>query len=348
MRYVGLDLHAKQATLAILEPKGDREPLIRTRTIHGSTRKILDAIAQIKRPFAICFEASTNYGAFHDAVAKMAERVVVAHAGKLRLIYRSKNKNDRADAKALAKLLYAGLVPAVHVPHADVRAWRRLITHRHHLVRERAAAKNALRALLRGLLIETPKSLWSKAGRLWLCEVSLEHTGDAVRRDDLLARLEYLDGAVRRAERQLDRIARSHPGVQLLQTIPGVGPRTAEAMVAWIDDPRRFHATRAIGNYLGLVPCEDSSAGKRRLGRITQEGPAVVRWLLNQSAWQVRRHSPEVKARYERLRRDDPKRTKVAVVAVMHYLARVMLAMLRTGEAWQPHRVTRRPAAARP
>jgi len=341
MRYVGLDLHAKQATLAVLEPKGEEEPEIRTRTIKGSPRKILAEVAQIKRPFAVCYEASTGYGAVYEALACVAQRVVVAHPGKLRLIYRSKNKNDRADAKALAKLLYAGMVPSVHVPRADVRAWRRLIVHRHHLVRERAAVKNALRALLRSLLIEAPRSLWSKAGRQWLRELALEHPADALRRDDLLARLEYLDAAVRRAEKALDRIGRAHPGVQLVQTIPGIGPRTAEAVVAWIDDPRRFRHIRAIGNYFGLVPCEDTSASKRRLGHITQEGPGVVRWLLNQSAWQVLRHAPEVRERYDRIRRDDPKRRKIALVAIMHYLARVMLAMLQSGEVW-------RSAAARP
>jgi transposase len=336
MRYVGLDLHAKQATLAILEPTGEEEPVIRTRTVRGSAKKVLAEVGKVKRPFAVCFEASTAYGAFYEALASMAERVVVAHPGKLRLIYRSKNKNDRSDAKALARLLYAGMVPTVHVPGTDVRAWRRLICHRRQLVKERASVKNALRALLRGLLIETPKSLWSKAGRKWLTELAFEHEADALRRDDLLARLEYLTGAIRRAERHLDRIGKNHPGVQLLQTIPGIGPRTAEAVVAWIDDPGRFRSVRCIGSYFGVVPCEDSSGGKRRLGHITQDGPAVVRWLLNQSAWQVLRHSPEVKARYERIRRGDPDRTKIALVAIMHYLARVMLAMLRNGELWRP------------
>lgn len=335
MTYVGLDLHAKQSTLAILKPGGEKVS-IRTRTIKGSPRRILAEVAKIKDPFAICYEASTGYGAFYDALRPIAKRVVVAHPGKLRLIYRSKNKNDRADAKALAKLLYLDMVPPVYVPEADVRGWRRLITHRKHLVRTRGGVKTALRALLRGLLIEPPKSLWSKAGRTWLRDLALEQPSDALCRDDLLARLEYLNQAVRRAEEVLDRIGKAHPGVQLLRTIPGIGPRTAEAIVAWVDDPDRFHHTRAIGNYFGLIPREDSSGGKQRLGHITKEGPGVVRWLLNQSAWQVIHRNPEVQMRYQRICRDDPKRRKIAQVAIMHYLARVMLAMLRTGEVWRP------------
>lgn len=346
MKYVGLDLHAKQATVAILEPRGDAEPVVRTRTIKGSPKRILAEIAKINGPLAICYEASTSYGAFYDALSEFAERVVVAHPGQLRLIYRSKTKHDRADAKVLAKLLYAGFIPTVHVPSKDVRGWRRLIGRRRRLVCERIRVKNQLRALLRGLLIEPPPALWSKAGLRWLMGCNFDYPADALHRDDLVTQLEFLTGAIRRAECELDRIGRRHPHVQLLQTIPGVGPRTAEAVVAWVDDAARFGHVRAIGNYFGLVPREDSSGRTRRLGHITQEGPSVIRWLLNQSAWQVMRLNPSVKARYERICRDDPHRRKIALVAVMHYLARAMFAMLRTGEAWQPDRAQRRRPAA--
>jgi transposase len=339
MRYVGLDLHSKQATWAILEPRGDTEPVVRTRTVKGSPKKILAEIAKINGPFAICYEASTSYGAFYDALSQMAERVVVAHPGQLRLVYRSKTKHDRADAKVLAKLLYAGFIPTVHVPKPDVRGWRRLIGRRRRLVHERIRIKNQLRALLRGLLIEAPKNLWSKAGTRWLMQVHFDYSADALHRDDLVAQLDFLTGAIGRAENELDRMGQRHPHVQLLQTIPGIGPRTAEAVVAWVDDAQRFRHVRAIGNYFGLVPREDSSASTRRLGHITQEGPSVIRWLLNQSTWQVVRLNPSVKARYDRICRDDPHRRKIALVAVMHYLARAMFAMLRTGETWQPDRV---------
>jgi transposase len=77
----------------------------------------------------------------------MAARVTVAHPGRLRLIFRSKDKDDRKDAERLAKLLYLGEAPAVHVPGADLRTWRELITCRSRVTAKRTRAKNSRRNL---------------------------------------------------------------------------------------------------------------------------------------------------------------------------------------------------------
>src|SRR5213078_4434746 len=121
----------------------------------------------------------------------------------------------------------------------------------------------------------------------------------------------------------------------LLRTIPGVGIRTAEAVIAHLDDVSRFGSAKQVGAYFGLVPCQDSSAAKNRLGHITRQGPSVVRRLLTEAAWQAIRRSPTVKALFERLQRDDPLRKKIALVGVAHYLARVMFALLRKNEPWR-------------
>jgi transposase len=123
--------------------------------------------------------------------------------------------------------------------------------------------------------------------------------------------------------------------VALLRTVPGVGPRTAEAFVAHVDDVTRFARNDRVGVYFGLVPCQDASAGKDRLGHITCDGPATVRQLLCESAWQAVRHSPRVKGWFDRIAAGDPDRRKIAVTAVARKLAVVMAAMLRSGEAWR-------------
>lgn len=332
MWYVGLDLHAKQATYWILDERGQK---VMSRRCGGSLRSVLQEMTKIKERFAICYEASTSYGVFYDALSKIAERVVVAHPAKLALIGHAMRKNDHFDAQSLAKLLLLDMVPRVHVPSKDVRAWRRLIEHRERLVRERTRAKNGIRALLRGLAIEAPKSLWSKAGLAWLTAYDFRSELDAVQRDILLERHESLSTMLRSAEQVLNEMAARHPGVQLLRTIPGVGVRTAEAVVAYLDDPRRFARNKSVGTYFGLVPCQDASADRNRLGRITREGPTTVRRLLVQAAWQARLRSPKVRAFFERVQHDDPARRKKAVVATAHYLVRVMHAMLRTGEPWR-------------
>jgi transposase len=123
--------------------------------------------------------------------------------------------------------------------------------------------------------------------------------------------------------------------VLLLRTIPGVGPRTAEAVVAYVDDPHRFGSTRRVGTYFGLVPCQDQSAKVNRLGHITREGPATVRKLLVEACWQVIRHSPRMKKVFERIKDGRKDRTGLALVATARHLVTAMVAMLKSGEAWR-------------
>jgi transposase len=287
--------------------------------------------------FEVCYEASCGYGHYHDLLRPLAARVVVAHPGQLRLIFRAKNKNDRNDAERLAKLLYLGETPTVHVPSADVRAWRELINCRGQLVAKRTRAKNAARALLRSAGVVPPKTpgLWTKSGVRWLRQLELPTASQQLRRDLLLEEIESLTKQVQRVEQELNRQARKTPAVARLRTIPGVGARTAEAVAAFLDDPHRFRNAKAVGRYFGLVPNQDQSGDRNRLGHITREGPPVVRQLVAEAAWQAIRRSPTVRAFYERTRREDPQRQKIALVATAHYLVRVMWALLRHGTTWQ-------------
>ena len=336
MLYVGLDVHSRQSSLCILNAAGGTVNQIQ---IKGPRAAVVDRLRQLDQPFSVCYEASCGYGYLYERLSPLARHVAVAHPGQLRLIYKSKKKNDRVDAAKLAKLLYLDLVPQVHVPRADVRAWRALITYRHKLMSKRIGIKNQIRALLRGLGIValSGKRLWSGKGLAWLKEQSLSEA-DALRRDMSVEELGEVNQKIRRVEKELDRRADAHPGVTLLKTIPGVGVRTAEAVVAHLDDVGRFSRNKKVGSYFGLVPCQDASAGRDRLGHITGDGPPAVRKLLCEASWQGIRRSPGLKAFFERVARGEADRRKIALVATAHHLARVMAAMLRTGEAWREHR----------
>jgi transposase len=258
----------------------------------------------------------------------------------LRLIFRSKNKNDRNDAERLAKLLYLGEAPTVHVPSLEVRTWRELINCRSQVIAKRTRAKNTVRALLRSAGITPPKQpgLWTKKGLAWLRQLDLPTPSQQLRRDLLLEEIETLLRQVRRIEHQLNHQAQHTPAVAQLRSIPGVGIRTAEAVAAFVDDPHRFRNAKAVGRYFGLVPCQDQSGDKNRLGHITREGAPVVRQLVAEAAWQALRRSPTVRAYFERVERGDPQRKKIALVATAHHLVRVMWAMLKRGTLWEEKR----------
>jgi len=341
--YVGIDVHGRSFAMCILDHHGKT---VKETIIRGSLKDLLEAVVTIKRPFTVCYEASCGYGYLHDQLARRAQRVVVAHPGQLRLIFRSKRKNDRIDAKRLATLLFLDQVPPVYVPSLDVRSWRQFIGFRHRVIAKRVRVKNSLRSLLRthGVTVVTGKRLWTRQGRALLATAELPTDRAVLQRDLLLDELAHLDAQLRRVEQELNQTARAHPGVELLRTIPGVGPRTAEAVVAFIDDPARFRANKRVGSYFGLVPCQDQSGDANRLGHITREGPAMVRKLLTEAAWQGIRHSPTIRAYFERVQHGDPQRRKIALIATAHYLVRVMQAMLRTGEFWREATSRRRVA----
>lgn len=331
MLTVGLDVHQGSTAVCILDENGKK---VKGFVHRGHPRELAGVLGRLGEPFRVAFEASCGSGTLHDLLTPIADLVVVAHPGRLRLIFRSKKKNDRVDAEKIAKLLFLDEIPQTHVPGLDTRAWRELIVTREGAVAARTRAKNRLKALLRAHLVKAPRGLWTKDGLAWLAGLGLPTAQSTLKRDVLLGDLEHAGRQVRLITRELDRIGRAHPGVRLLQTIPGVGPRTAEAVCAFIDEPRRFRA-KTIGSYFGLVPSQDQSGSTNRLGRITRQGPAVVRRVLIEAAWRSSRLSPTTGAYFERVGRGDTERRKKALVATGHYLARVMLAMLQTGEVWR-------------
>jgi len=355
MYTMGLDVHARSIRGSILNAEGKRIKEFESGGLSDWSR-LRREVTRLDGPVQVCFEASCGYGQLHDGLLALpnVRRVVVAHPGQLRLIFRSKQKNDRVDAQRLAMLLLLGQAPAVHVPPVDVRAWRAMIEYRNQLVCQQTRAKNQMRALLRtyGVLGPHRKSLWTKKGLAWLAELPWPSTLVTLQRDSLLYELAHCRQQIAAAEKALNEVAATNPGVALLRSIPGVGPRTAEAIMAYINDPQRFNRGKQVSSYFGLVPCQDQSGGINRLGHITRNGPSTVRRLLTEAAWQGVQRSPEIRARFERIQRGDPRRKKIALVATASWLARVMLTMLRTGEVARFTRQTvaeanRQAAAAR-
>jgi transposase len=333
MLHVGLDIHSKHISICVINETGQLVHRSRVRAI----KDMMGVLQGLPDRFEVCYEASCGYGHYHDLLRPLAQRVLVAHPGQLRLIFRSKDKNDRNDAERLAKLLYLGEVPTVHVPSLDVRTWRELINCRSQVIGKRTRAKNAIRSLLRSAGETPPRhpGLWTKRGLVWLRQLALPTRSQQLRRDLLVEEIETLHRQVRRIEQELNHRAEQSPAVFQLQSIPGIGVRTAEAVVAFLDDPHRFRHSKAVGQYFGVVPRQDQSGDKNRLGHITREGAPVVRRLVAEAAWQARRRSPTVRAYFERVHGDDPQRKKKALVATAHYLLRVMYAMLKNGTLWR-------------
>ena len=151
---------------------------------------------------------------------------------------------------------------------------------------------------------------------------------------NLLDEYDLLSNQLKRVNLYLDGYLAKNPGGKLLMSIPGVGPRTAEAVLAYTDDVSRFGNYKQYCSYFGLTPKLDESGSCRRLGHISKHGPSVVRWLICESSWIAIRKSPGLRKFHERVMCGQAGRKKIAIVAVARKLLCIMRAMQLTGEAF--------------
>jgi transposase len=292
----------------------------------------------------VVVEAGANAGWAADLATEHGLTALVANTnGEAWKFKHLKRKTDRDDAQRLAELAALGQLPTVELPDAATRQRRALIAHRQALVGRRTATQNRIRALFAGQGLPSPRGhrAWTATGLAGLdlqAKPLAECAPDELWRGMLhlaLADYRHLLGLIDQAEAALDRLAAADPATRLLETAPGVGPRTAEAVAAHLGDPHRFASGKQVGAFAGLVPRQYQSGASDRKGRITRRGPSVLRKLLVECAWAALRYNPWARATYARLTRGGVTRKKPAIVALARRLLVRLWAMLRDGTPWR-------------
>ena len=304
----------------------------------------LRQLVQEVKPDRVVIEVCNIAGWVCDVLREMAVEVQVANTSDDAWRWRKvKKKNDRCDALKVAQLSAVNQIRSVHIPRIEVRQWRALIAFRQQLVRRRGRIKNHIRDLLvtEGQLLPRGGKCWTQLGVKHLEEMAkpLREVGmNELWRGELdveLRQLRAVQEEIAVAEEKLDAIAAADPRVQLLRTIPGVGPRLSEAIVALLDRPERFRKPSEVSAYIGMVPKELDSGETERRGRITRHGSRLVRSLLVEVAWAGLRYNPWVRETYQRISGGKKSRKKIAIVAVGRRLLVRCWAMLRDGTSWQ-------------
>lgn len=265
-------------------------------------------------------EASGHARWFERLLAELGYELWIGDPAKIRAAETRKQKTDRRDAELMLKLLLDGQFEKLRiwVPTAELRDMRQLVMHRHRLVQMRTRVKNQLRAVALNEGMGRKPGLWSKKGQEQFRGLELPAwTGR--RRQDNLELLAELEQRTVPLDQAVEREAAKRPEVVLLQTHPGVGPITALAFVLTIGDPARFGCGKQVASYLGLIPSEDSSGGRQRLGHISKQGNALLRCLLVEAAHIAALREPELGRCYRRLA--NKKNRAIAAVAVARKLA---------------------------
>ena len=271
-------------------------------------------------------EASGQARWFERLLAELNIELWIGDATEIARKRERKQKTDRQDAQHILHLLLKDDFPQIWVPSWENRDLRQLLWHRHRMVQARTRIMNQLQAVALNEGIRCNKRLWREKGREQLESFRLAPWASR-RRHDLLELLDRLNPTIGALSQAIEQEVEKCPEAQRLRTHPGVGPLTALAFVLIIGKPDRFQCGRQIASYLGLVPLEDSSGNRRRLGHITKQGNSLLRFLLAETAQVRARRLPEWRSKYVHLTMRRGR--KIAKVAMARKLAVRLYWMMR-------------------
>jgi len=273
-------------------------------------------------------EASGHARWFERLLGELQFELHIGDAAEIRSKRVRKQKTDRQDAKLLLTLLVEDRFPSIWVPNWENRDLRQLLWHRHRMVQMRTRIMNQLHVVALNEGVRLKKALWRPAGRAQL-ESLLLAAWASRRRQDLLELLDQLTPKIQELTRALEQEVEKRPVTRQLMTHPGVGPLTALAFELVIGTPERFGSGKQIASYVGLVPCEESSGDRRRLGHISKQGNSLLRFLLVEAAQITVRCDPDWRRQFLHLAMRRERR--IAKVAMARKLAVRLYWMWRKG-----------------
>jgi transposase len=333
MLYVGIDLHKKTIACCVVDQQ--RTIIQRKSLACAEPEKIVAFFRGLNR-FQAVVEATASYEWLWRLLEPLADRLVLAHPKKLRIIAESRRKSDRIDAQVLAEFLARDEVPESYRPSPRQRQHRVLVRHRCYVRRRAAAAKVKIRRILDDYNADR-RGLFNAEGLTYLAEVKLSPADRFVINqlvDEWHHRLNQLgaiDGRLKEFAKTASAAEREARAA--LASIPGVGPVTVDVVLGEVADIRRFRSVKDVTAYAGLAPGFRESAGKRRDLTITKEGSRLLRWALVEAAWRLVRLTPRWQGQFERLSQRRGKRK--AIVAIARRLLTLMTAVWRDGVCYR-------------
>jgi transposase len=336
VRFIGLDVHRDFCEVAVSEGGKARS----AGRVQSSPEE-LRVLGQSPLPDdKVILESTGNALEIARVLEPFVSEVVIANPMHVRAISHAKVKNDQFDARTLAELLAADLVPRVWIGDERTRVLRRLTSRRTQLVRQRTRPKNEISAVLvRNLNGRPPMSdLFGKRGRQWLAELELPNDErDTV--EACLRQIDFLTTEIAHVDRQLAEQALQSDEIKRLMTIPGIDVTTAATLIAAIGDIHRFPSAKKLVGYLGIDPrSRQSGQNAPRQGRISKQGSSSCRHVLGEAAWSAVKTPGPLRAFYQRVRAR--RGAQVAIVATSRKLACLCWQLLTTEQDYAFKRQT--------
>jgi transposase len=346
MNSVGIDLHRKRSHIAALDEEGRQ---LLSRRIVNDPQTFLGLLEDVGE-CRIALEATYGWEWLADVLQDAGYELHLAHPMRTKAIASARVKTDAVDARTLAHLLRADLLPEAYIAPRELRDLRDLLRHRVALTRMRTSLKNRVSAILAKHGIAAPYSdMFGVGGTQFLAELEL---GESPRRrlDSHLALIADFTREIKATSHEIDARAKADPFVPVLCQIRGVGHYIAMLVIAEVGDIGRFTTARRLCSWAGLTPTVRSSDGKARLGHISSQGSRPLRWALVEAAQHAATGGGPLRETYERIAKRRGK--QIAKVAVARHILTLSYYGLRDGEirCLAPRATTRavRPPAVSP
>jgi transposase len=337
--FVGIDLGDKNsvARIAVNREKTERLGFVNDR--RGRARLFEEVKRRAEKveeaQIVMAYEASSCGFILSDEAEARAMRCSVLAPTKMeKSVEQRKHKNDNRDAddvveKLRAHVLAGNRLPTVWIPDRQMRDDRELVRCRMELVEKQTRLKTQIQMLVKRHGLEKPSVAgWTIRHRQWLkalAESDALGSGAGAALQSLLRQLSFLEAEIERMEKPIQELAqqpRHKPIIEELTQENGVGLITAMVYRTEIGHAGRFRRGRHVGKFVGLTPTSHESGQQQdRKGHISRQGPPRLRKMLCQASWVHVQRDPQAKRFYQQLVARNPKKKKIAIVAVMRRLA---------------------------
>ena len=346
MYYAGVDYHKKYSYIVVKDEQG--------RMVHkgmvDNTREQFQRFLEPYQSGKAVLEATRNWGLIYDWLEEILDDVVLDHPLKVRAIAEARIKTDKISADILADLLRADLLPKAYVPDKGTREDKNILRQRMFFVRVQTMVKNRVHVILDRhpeILSQAPdvSDMFGASGMEWLTEVVLPGEDNRLLNSELEL-LEVLKQKISQSNGIVKELGKGDKRVELLRSIPGLGPFFSVLVAKEIDDISRFRDEKKLCAYVGLVPSTHASGGKVFHGRITKQGNKWLRWAVIEAVPHSIKSDPDLYAYYERIRIKKDK--KAAKVATARRLMTIIYRVLKQGRLFERRtrkRVNLTPAA---
>jgi transposase len=336
MKSIGIDYHKRYSVLCLLDEEGRELHLER---IEHAFPERFGSLLREYTPCQVAFEATMNWSWLYEILETIpgVERIIMANPLHVRLISAAQVKTDKVDARKLAQLLRAGLLPASHIPDRATRLRKEVLRQRTFWVRERTKLRNRVHRLLgrqHGLVMPQVSDLFGKKGRAALNAIQLAAPDDLLLRQQL-EMLDALGRQIRELEEKIAANGKADEAVTRLATLPGVGNILGNVLATEIDGIDRFGSSAQLCAYAGLIPTTSSSGDKTYHGRLVPGCNKWLRWAFVEAAWVAIGCSAYFGGLY-RQHRTRGKKANTTIMIVARRMCHIAFRILKEQRAYEP------------